>query len=485
MVKKKSRAIALVADGAGGMTQVVDRRFEGGEWPIRFDVPKQEASTWLQYFSVECEKRGFGLNSLGQLDRGENSGSITVMSADPATPRLAVVWERKRDRPMKVRARSAGQPEFPLDLARELLDAATESCRAGKQEQFHKQWQLSYDGLPWRGELWLDDSLRLCASSLQYEEALYGPRIILVDWSIPAIDWRDAISVFQVRLRELSVFLSVVLGHDLQVAPKGGHVWTWVADESGHIETDVRNVGYWEKNRPTAMPVRGATPAVPLRSVQRPELTRDHSRGDEDEVRVPHDIIELWQAFTKLEGERRRQFLQVGSMWQLANSLSRDHQTAAYTLRVTACEALKPLPPEFSYHTIYEVVEALLGQGAAGLLRQPWFKPQVVRNAHLHRGEFRGDEFVQQAIQSSFRDPTFDQAASELWWISRASIIEWLCRGGEFTMPPLKPRRRRSWLRTIRARALVLLSVCSGVGFVGGWVLRVRKQAAPWKRWQR
>jgi len=38
MVKRKSRMEIRVADGAGGMMKVEDRRFEKGKWPISFEV---------------------------------------------------------------------------------------------------------------------------------------------------------------------------------------------------------------------------------------------------------------------------------------------------------------------------------------------------------------------------------------------------------------------------------------------------------------
>ena len=38
MAKTKSKAILSVADGAGGMMEVEDRRFENGDWPIKFEV---------------------------------------------------------------------------------------------------------------------------------------------------------------------------------------------------------------------------------------------------------------------------------------------------------------------------------------------------------------------------------------------------------------------------------------------------------------
>jgi hypothetical protein len=149
----------MAADSAGGMAQVQDRRFEAGDWPICFDVPNEQADTWLQYLSAECGRRGWNCTSFGQLEAKENSGSITVNGGGPGQPQLAVVWERKRGSPIKVRARSAGPPEFPLDEASEFFRQVNESSRAGAREKFHRGWQLCYEGLPWRGELWLSDTL--------------------------------------------------------------------------------------------------------------------------------------------------------------------------------------------------------------------------------------------------------------------------------------------------------------------------------------
>lgn len=46
----------MVADGAVGMAKVQDHRF-GVDWPMRFEVPKEQADTWLRYFSDECRLR--------------------------------------------------------------------------------------------------------------------------------------------------------------------------------------------------------------------------------------------------------------------------------------------------------------------------------------------------------------------------------------------------------------------------------------------
>jgi hypothetical protein len=46
-------------------------------------------------------------------------------------------------------------------------------------------------------------------------------------------------------------------------------------------------------------------------------------------------------------------------------------------------------------------------------------------------------------MMSSYHDPTFDQAGRALVPVTQAAIIEWLKRGGIFTMPPVEPKKRR------------------------------------------
>jgi hypothetical protein len=118
MAKAKSKTIIMTADGSGGMMQALDRRFENfREWP-NFDVPKEQADSWLHYLSTQCQRRGWGCNSVGQLDGKENSGSITILTGGVDQPQLAIVWERKRGGPIKVRYRSVGKSDFPLTDAR-------------------------------------------------------------------------------------------------------------------------------------------------------------------------------------------------------------------------------------------------------------------------------------------------------------------------------------------------------------------------------
>ena len=311
------------------------------------------------------------LKNVAQLDANENSGSITVGTGGPERPQLAVIWERKRGGPIKVRARSAGTPEFPLDQADRLFRQVDQSSGANAMEQFHLGGQLCYDDwLPWRGEQWLNDTLRLGPPTQQDDEFLLGPRIILVN---------DLIS--------------------------------------GQIQP------------------------VPLKSVQRPDFSQEGLDGTQTEVYLPQDIVDLWKALEGLSPDRRRQFLQVGSMWQLALSLGHGHQTASFALIVASCEALKPPDSQFRNHNVYHVVEALLGEPADDLLQKHWFRAQDVRNAHFHSGEFRGAEFVRDTMMSSFQDPTFGQSHRTMYRISQAAIIEWLRRCGSFTMPPLKRKR--------------------------------------------
>ena len=294
---------------------------------------------------------------------------------------------------------------------------------------------------------------------------------------VNGIDWLHANSTFSLLLRELSVFLTVVMGANVRVSPNGGRGWTWKTDSSGQVvECDIRNLGYWEKQWPTEMPARGQIRSVPLRALPRPDFSLRGIDGIQTEEHLPEDIIDLWQAFKGLSPDRRRQFLQVGSMWQLALSLGHEYQTARFAWMVVACEVAQATGPSVSGTTTsIHVIEALLGKPVADQLQEQWFRPQDVRNAHLHRGEFRGSEFVQHAMMSSFQDPTFDQACRMLHEIAQAAIIEWLRRRGTFAMLPF--RRRRSWRRWVKDHALSVLLILGGVGIaVGmflGWFLSI------------
>src|SRR3954468_10112795 len=105
MVKRKSRMEIRVADAAGGMMRVEDRRFEKGDWPIRFEVPvtDEQADRWSRYLSWSCHRRGWASSKFGQMDRAENSGTITIIANGKS--QIEIVWEQKREGPLAVRAR--------------------------------------------------------------------------------------------------------------------------------------------------------------------------------------------------------------------------------------------------------------------------------------------------------------------------------------------------------------------------------------------
>jgi hypothetical protein len=71
-------------------------------------------------------------------------------------------------------------------------------------------------------------------------------------------------------------------------------------------------------------------------------------------------------------------------------------------------------------------------------------------------------------MMSSFHDPTFDTAHRILAGITHATIIEWLRRGGAFTMPALN--RRKNWRRWFKRHSITAAAIATGL--VLGWLGR-------------
>lgn len=473
MWKAKPKATVMVADGTGRLVQVQDLRFVTAAWPISFDVPTEQADNWLTYLSAEAEMREWSSGGISQIDAKENSGSLTFRDQS-GHPQMDVVWERKPYAPIKVWARPVGAPPLSMDQAKEFIQQVNARSAAAETKRFFQAWHLCYDGLPWRGELWLDDTLRLGPPSRQDERGLVGPRIIIINQYVNAIDNLHAQSVFKVNLRELSVFLTVLLGQVVKVSSNGHRGWTWAPTPRDPPECDVRNLEYWEAAMPNDMPPKGQVHSVPFVAVARPDFSLRGIDGSKTELHLPADVVDLWQAFQGLPSDTRRQFLEVGSMWQAALSFSHEYETARFAFMVAACEALKLRAEVYRDHNIYQVVEALLGKTFADSLRQRALRPQDVRSAFLHTGELRGSEFLQHAMMSSYQDPTFDQTQRELWKITHAAIIEWLRRGGSFTMP-VKNRKSsvRGWIKEHFLAVLVVLTCAALVAGLGlGWLLR-------------
>src|SRR2546430_6926516 len=120
MKKRKSRAIIFSRTNDGGMASIEDRRFQPGEWRVRFEVPADEADTWLQHLSAECRKRNWPCSNFAAMEAKENSGTLTVRTDNAQQGELMIVWERPRNGPLRVRARP--QDTFPTSVMEELFE---------------------------------------------------------------------------------------------------------------------------------------------------------------------------------------------------------------------------------------------------------------------------------------------------------------------------------------------------------------------------
>lgn len=468
MVRSKSKATIHVADGSGGMMKVEDRRFESAPWPISFEVPKEggQADDWLRYLNAECNRRGWTAGGIGQIERPENSGSLTI-NTGLGQAQLAIRWERRRGGPLKVSARSVGAPEFPTLEAQTFLDAVIEQCRSRVTEKLYRRGTLHYDGLAWRGELWLDNDHRLTAPSRQDETALTGPRIVHLDVMLDCIGGLDAPTALRERLGEVSAFLSVVMGQTIRLPPSG-RAWTW---QTGSDDCTVRQLGYMEAANPTKMPQRGEIQAVPLRPLHALPRGLD---GSTNQQILRDDVVDLWTSFQALLPERRRQFLQAAAKWQEAIAQFSDRETLSFALMVVACETLKP-PDTDRGANVYDVIRTLLGKDTSDRLRRDGgeYAAQVVRSVHLHTGEFLGDELLRTRFNSSYQDPSFDEAYCEMWKVTQAAIIEWLVRRGAVTVLTVSPQKKSKTLRRrIVENPWTAVAVMLGAGAILGWVLR-------------
>jgi hypothetical protein len=272
MVKRKARTLLSVADGAGGMMEVKDRRFDSGDWPITFEVPveQEQADRWSRYLGWGCHQRGWSTTALGQLERPENSGTITIVAG--GKPQLEIVWERKRGGPLKAKARLAPSRGFAkkssltTSEAEQFFREVNDRCAAAVTEPVYVRGTLQYEGMAWRGELWLDDKTRLGPSSLQDETAINGPRIVHVDAILECVGQSDIANARQQMLLEVSAFLSVVTRTAVRL-PDCGRVWVFTNDMAG---CEVRSLGHLEPANPLSMPSPGTVPQVPLYALDNP-----------------------------------------------------------------------------------------------------------------------------------------------------------------------------------------------------------------------
>jgi hypothetical protein len=412
----------MVADGIGGMKKVEDHRFEQRDWPISFEIPieGEQAERWSRYLRWSCYTRDWQLTLLGQLERAENSGTISISGG--GTPQIDGVWERKRNRPLKVRARLAASATLTITSAEEFFTEVNDRCRSAQTVPLYARGTLQYEGLAWRGELWLDDNTRLAPPSQQDEAATLGPRTVHVDAILACIGQPDVSYARHQRLIEVSAFLSVAM-RTAVVQPANSRTWVVTADLKS---SEVRHLGYLEPENPVSMPSRGETRQVPLYSLDNPPV----GIVSQNEISVRADIADLWGMYRSLSAEKGLQFLQSAAKWQEAMIHWQDRPSLSFALMAVSCEALKPADAD-ARRNCYDVVEALLGREALDQIRQNSFPAQRVRSTHLHSGEFHGSELIMMDFMRTYHDPSFREAHWTMARITPDAIIEWLKRRGE------------------------------------------------------
>lgn len=438
MPKQKLSAQVHVADGAGGMRQVTDLCFEDDDWPIELTIPAKNAETWMAHLSAEVEERGWNSSSISQIDAAENSGTLSVHAANgPSPATLDIVWERLREEKLRLRARPNGDPVLSLDAAHDFINAVSARVQARKTLRAHRQALLTYDDLPWRGELWLDDNHRLGPPS-KYPDTLLGPQILIVDIMVEGIGQHGVTANFQKRLHELRVFLGFVLALKLEMS-KLERNWAYEANAEGRITgCELKNIGYVELAVQTGFPKRGDIQPVEKRGFTRPGLGPSGIWPDMQEQWVPEDIELLWQKLMALPPAKRDHLLLAGNAYMIAQPMWPDQRTAYATFLVVACEALKPTGKRYDSMNIYDVVASLVGVDEAQRLRQLSLHPQKIRSDHLHRGKLSAGELLPMVMNNHFMDPSFDEMLRILSTACRICLIEWLRCDGKYMVTRLK-----------------------------------------------
>jgi hypothetical protein len=363
---------------------------------------------------------------------------------------------------LQVRARLSPAADLPLSDAEQFFREVNDNCRVALMEAVYARGTLQYNGLAWRGELWLDNNTRLAPPSLQDETATIGPRIVHVDANLECIGQPDVPYARHQMLVEVSAFLSVatrkavsLLGH--------GRAWTLTPDMTA---CEIRHLGYLEPANPLSLPAHDTAKRVPLYPADNPPLG---IHGSTNEISLRADIADLWILFRSLGAGQRLQFLQAAAKWQEAVIHWQDRPSLSFALMAVSCEALKPSGAD-ERQNCYDVIEALVGKQIVDRIRRNPFPAQHVRSTHLHSGEFHGSEVIMMDFMRTYEDPSFREAHGEMARVTPAAIIEWLKRRGAFDLAPTKKRRTvRRWLRD---NLVITLVVALGLGAIIGWLLR-------------
>lgn len=433
MAKDPIKTLAMVADGDAGLVQVEDLRFDHGDWPISRAVAAEDADEWFAQLQNACSEHGWSWSGIGQLDGAENSGTLHIRESEGGKPPVAsLIWERPRLGPLEVKIRPG--PTLRMSDAHALLSTVSTRVSSRYRQAFDRRGYLEYDGRPWRGEIWLNNHLRL-GPPAKFPSSIFGPQAIVVDSRILGIGPRHANSEFERQKSELAIFLTVVLRNNIYV-PRNEQLWVWAPGPKGTTECQVQQRGYWEIVGSNSLPKPGLSPATPLVKTQRPDLADVSPLQEMEEVVLPDDIRALWQAFEQLDSEKRRQFIEAGRTLQLALRIWSEFSSVSLALLVVACEALQPRRRSSKKRygrrsSFFQMVETLLGRERAQHLRTLKLNPQGLRDEHLHLGKLFGDELDPIAFTSTYRDPTFKQVHDVVTKSAAAMLLEWLRRRGE------------------------------------------------------
>ncbi len=431
--RKTPGAIIQVADGKGGLVALSDHRSSPNGWQHTLEVDAGTAQALMAHLNAEVTNRGGTTAGLTQLGAAQTSGALTLRF--PALPTSEVVtieiaWDKPRDGGLNLRARAAESTVTARTFCDDFFSALQDRLRNNPMDRGYRRFWLVYEGLPWRGELWLEPDLRL-ASPSRFPPALLGRQVVLVDALTDGIGQSGVTTNFHLRLRELRLVLSPILGIHLQA--QWANEWVPQINEQ-HQLTDCRlgPVGYTELDHPAAMPAPGNAPAVVFEDVARPGLGRHGIGTDDTAVRIPSDVTSLWQAFRALSEDQRTQYLNACNAYAIAQSLWPDQRTAYSAFLVVACEALKPTGKRFDKARLYDVVASLIDVDTAEALRQLKRAPQTVRSNHLHRGVLAAEDLTGLMATDPFQDPSFDEMLTTLAQVTRICLIEWLRRGGRY-----------------------------------------------------
>lgn len=457
MANKNSGAQLRVADGTGGLRGVEDHRFDETPWPIELRVEAEDAQAWMAHVTAEAETRGWSSASLGQLDAAQNSGSLTLhLTPGPAGPTIDVAWEKRRDAHLEARLRPGGDPAPDLDLVHGFVRAVEARVRERRVDTKHRRGVLLYQGLPWKGELWLTDTLRLGPPS-RFAPALHSTQAVVVDAQMSGIGWQGVHGNFYRLLREMRLVLSPILGVHLGTESSSGQSWVPEFDDQHKlIDCRIRATGYWEGWLPDGFPSPGAAPPID-RLPMREELARLGIPATQQTIRVPEEVESLWRAFGALPDRLKHQFLNACNAFSIANDLWPDQRTACAAFLVVTCEALKPTGRRYRKANVYDVIASLGGEAIATELRGQAVSPQQTRSEHFHRGVLVADDLPNMLFGDPFSDPSFDTMLRDLWRVTRVCLVLWLSRGGryQFVWLPREPRGQRwrstakRWWRTV------------------------------------